>query len=419
LAGLLEAGLPDTTPSRGENGKAGNATTPGTKIANIEQQTYFANVMTKVVLPKFKADGKPFLVVFWSRDPDGTQHNQGDSFLSVTPGINGPTSMAAIKNADDDLAAIRAALTSLGLADQTDIIVSADHGFSTISKQSATSPAAKASYGDVAAGLLPPGFVALDLAKALGLPLFDPDSGDAPVAAGAHPRGGNGLIGADPHKPSVVVAANGGSDLVYLPEGDRALAGKVVDALLAQDYVSGLFVDASLGPIPGSLPLDAVNLHGSALTPMPAIVVNFKTFSTGCAQPVLCAVEIADTGLQQGQGMHGSFSRADTYNFQAAIGPDFKAGFIDPAPTSNADIGKTIAKILGLHQEEHGKLIGRPVEEALPGGAMPEMRSTTRVSEPSASGLRTMVMVQSVGATTYFDAAGFAGRTVGLTAPTQ
>jgi hypothetical protein len=35
-------------------------------------------------------------------------------------------------------------------------------------------------------------------------------------------------------------------------------------------------------------------------------------------------VEIADTGLQQGQGMHGSFSRADTFNNMAAIGPDFK-----------------------------------------------------------------------------------------------
>ena len=34
---------------------------------------------TKVVLPLFKARGKPFVLVYWSRDPDGTQHNQGDS----------------------------------------------------------------------------------------------------------------------------------------------------------------------------------------------------------------------------------------------------------------------------------------------------------------------------------------------------
>ena len=29
----------------------------------------------KVVLPMFKARDKPFVLVFWSRDPDGTQHN--------------------------------------------------------------------------------------------------------------------------------------------------------------------------------------------------------------------------------------------------------------------------------------------------------------------------------------------------------
>ena len=70
---------------------------------------------------------------------------------------------------------------------------------------------------------------------------------------------------------------------------------------------------------------------------MPAIVVNFRTFSTGCADPTTCGVEVADTGLQQGQGMHGSFSRADTRNIMAAIGPDFRTGFDDPAPASNAD----------------------------------------------------------------------------------
>ena len=57
----------------------------------------------KAILPAFKASGKPFVLVFWSRDPDGTQHNQGDSLNSLTPGINGPTSRAAVKNADNNL----------------------------------------------------------------------------------------------------------------------------------------------------------------------------------------------------------------------------------------------------------------------------------------------------------------------------
>ncbi|HEY0223237.1 MAG TPA: alkaline phosphatase family protein, partial [Pseudolabrys sp.] len=309
---LTAAGLPLAAPSRGANGKPGDNKVPGTVVANLEQQGYFANVAAKVVLPMFKARNKPFVLVFWSRDPDGTQHNQGDSLLSVTPGINGPTSLAAIKNADDNLAALRAALDDLGLAANTDIVVSADHGFSTISKESKTSAAAKAEYKDVPAGLLPSGFVAIDLAKALGLPLFDPDNKNGALEAGAYPKRGNGLIGADAGKPDIVVAANGGSDLVYIPSKDRALAAKVVEALLKQDYVSGLFVDSDLGSIPGTLPMSAINMQGASRTPRPTIVINFRSYATGCDQPVLCTVEVADTPLQQGQGMHGSFSRGDT-----------------------------------------------------------------------------------------------------------
>ncbi len=415
---LGAAGLPVATPGRGENGKAGNATTAGTSIANVEQQNYFADVMTRVVLPKFKHDGKPFVAVFWSRDPDGTQHNQGDSLNQLTPGINGPTSLAAIKNADDDLAKIRKTLTDLGLAATTDVVVSADHGFSTISKESNTSPAAQASYADVPAGYLPPGFVAIDLANALHMPLWDPDQSNAAVGAGGHSKNSNGVIGADPMKPQVVVAANGGSDLVYLPKPvAKGLAAKVIEALLAQDYVSGLFVDEALGKFPGTLPLGAINLKGTALTPMPAIAVNFKSISTGCAEEVKCTVEVADTGLQQGQGMHGSFSRADTNNFMAAIGPDFKAGYVDAVPASNADIGKTLARILKLKIPSKGKLIGRVLTEAMPGGAAPHYVAKVLSSEQSANGLSTVLDYQLVGTTRYFDAAGFVGRTVGLHAP--
>jgi hypothetical protein len=412
--GLQAAGLAEVAPSRGDNGKPGNASVPGTKVANVEQQAYFADALTKVVLPKFKSEGKPFVVVFWSRDPDGTQHNQGDSLLKLEPGINGPTSLAAIRNADNNLAEIRKALDQLGLADTTNIIVSADHGFSTISKQSETSPAAKAQYADVPASMLPPGFLAIDLATALDLPLWDPDNGGGRVESGKHPKFANGFIGDSVSAPKVIVAANGGSDLIYLPNGDHALAQKVIDALLAQDYVSGLFVDDAVGSFAGALPLSAINLDGSSLGQRPSIIVNFKSTTTGCADPSACSVVIGDTGLQQGQGMHGSFSRGDTDNFMAALGPDFKTGYIDAAPASNADIGKTIAAILGLLPVSHGKLVGRPLAEAFRNGEMPAFERKMLASSPSDSGLKTILNYQVVGDTRYFDAAGFEGRTVGL-----
>ena len=86
---LTKAGLPLATPARGDNGKAGDAKTPGTTVANVAQQAYFADVATKVVLPMFKARNKPFVLVFWSRDPDGSQHNQGDSLNTSRPASTG------------------------------------------------------------------------------------------------------------------------------------------------------------------------------------------------------------------------------------------------------------------------------------------------------------------------------------------
>jgi arylsulfatase A-like enzyme len=411
---LTKANLPLAAPSRGDNGKAGDAKTPGTTMANTIQQAYFADVTAKVVLPMFKARAKPFVLVFWSRDPDGSQHNQGDSLNAITPGINGPTSMAGIKNADDNLAELRKALDDLGLTSTTDIIVTADHGFSTISKESKTSPSAKVSYDDTPKDFLPMGFLALDLAKALDLPLFDPNNKNAPVAGNAHPKAGNGVLGKDPAKPDMVIATNGGSDLIYLPNKDKKLADKAIKALLEQDYVSGLFVDDALGRFPGTLPMSQINLKGKAVTPNPSIVVNFRTYAEGCNEPTNCSVEVADTVLRQGQGMHGSFGRGDTMNFMAAIGPDFKAGYADPLPVSNADVGMTIARIMGLHASAEGGLMGRVMSESLPNGIVPKAADGEIVSKPAANGLKTILKYQRVLSQRYFDAAGFAGRTVGL-----
>src|SRR5258706_4277953 len=203
-AALTKANLPLVAPSRGDNGKAGDAKTPGTVVPNTAQQAYFADVASKIVLPMFKERAKPFVLVFWSRDPDGTQHNTSDSLNTVTPGINGPTSLAGIKNADNNLAQLRKALDDLGLTATTDVMIASDHGFSTISKESKTSPSTKITYADTPEGFLPMGFLAIDLAKALDLPLFDPNDKNAAVAANAHPKAGNGLLGKDPAKPELV-----------------------------------------------------------------------------------------------------------------------------------------------------------------------------------------------------------------------
>jgi arylsulfatase A-like enzyme len=412
---LQQAGLPLETPGRAQT------TNPG-KSTNIIQQKYYREVVTKVLLPHYKQQGKPFMLLYWSSDPDGTQHSQLDSLNELVPGINGPTSLAAIKVADDDLAAIMATLQELGLDASTNIFVTADHGFSTISKQSRTSPAAKRTYDKIPEGQLPPGFLAIDLAEALGLPLHEPSASGPGIdyKAGKHPRRSSAILGNDPATPEVVVAVNGGNDLIYFPQQNgKELAPKVVAALLAQDYTSGVFVHDDLGPIPGTLPMSTVGLKGGARTPSPSIVVNFRSETSGCDQPLFCAVTVTDGTLRQGQGHHGSFSRADTANFMAALGPAFKAGFVNEAPVSNADIAPTLAQAIGVTLAPVGALRGRVISEALVGGAPVTVERKDIVSPPGDGGLRTIVNLQYVGSTPYFDAAGFPGRTVGLSVPSD
>jgi arylsulfatase A-like enzyme len=414
-AAIKAAGLDPRTPDRGLNGGGGAYNMPGVRVANVEQQDWLAAVATKVLLPRFKAQGKPFVLVFWSRDPDGTQHDQGDSLNQLEPGINGPTSKAAIANASKDLGALRKALADLGLTETTDIVSTADHGFATMSRQAPASASARFRYRDVVPGFIPPGFLAIDMAQALNLPLRDGAGLDVDPAKGFYPKRG-ALLGQDAAHPEVAIGPNGGTNLIWLPgAAPKAMARKIVAFLTAQDYVASIFVRDDLGPIPGTLPTSKINLLGASRTPPPAIAVSFRTGATGCLEPEMCAVEIADTGQQQGQGIHGAFGRHDTHNFMAATGPDFKKGFVDPAPVSNADWAPTLAKLLGLDLGGGGQLKGRVMREALVADGQPVAgEAWTLRSEPAPNGFVTVLNGQTAEGVNYFDAAGSPGRTVGL-----
>src|SRR6266550_42846 len=442
-AALLAAGLPTTTPVRAQ--RTGNNTTPGTTSPNTEQQVYFANTVTRAILPLFKKSGKPFVLLYWSRDPDGTQHYQGDSLNKLVPGINGPTSKAGLRNADNNLKQILDTINSdAEMAADTDIFITADHGFATTSKHDIDADGhGTASYStnwvykdtqgrqEVNDGFLPQGFLAIDIAHELGLPLFDPDiqiNGPdgkkmfQPVdptisqqlaTIGQHPSNGNGLIGgtgriAKQTDAKVVVSANGGSDLIYLPAHDPVTMEKIVAFLARQDYVGGIFADDDYGSVAGALPLSTIRLVGSSQLPRPSIVVAFKTFATDSKQPLMTAVQITDYNLQHGQGMHGSFGRSNTFNFMAAYGPDFKKQFVDHAPISNADIQPTLAKILRLKIASNGKLNGRVLEEALlDGPSSVPFKQHVEIATPAANGKTTVLIYQQVMKQVYFDWACF------------
>jgi arylsulfatase A-like enzyme len=393
-----------------------------TSTPNLTQQSYMLSATAGVLIPDLQISGKPFALLFWSRDPDTTQHGATDSDGRLIPGINSTSGRAAIRNADNDLRGILDALKQWGMADDTDVFVIADHGFSTIGNGIPTPD------GRLERSSIPGGFLAVDMASWLGnQPIYDPDRSDAllDLDSGEHPQNGDALIGPSPDKPLAIVAANGGSDFIYVPDGheQHAIAKRIVEKLTEQPYVGALFVNDDVmegdpGDFAGALPMSAINMMGSASVPRPTIIVSFRSFVVkGCPLgEQMCTAEIADTTLHTGQGMHGSFSRTDTRNFMAAIGPDFKTKFDDAAPVGNTDVAPTLARILGVELSGPGTLKGRVIGEALKGGKPPAVHRSVLRSAKAAGGFATVLDLEEVGATRYFDAAGMPGRVVGLPA---
>jgi len=360
------------------------------------------------------------------------------------PGINGPTSRLGVQNADHCLHEIMQWLdANPKVKENTDIFVTSDHGFATVSRRelnraglATNAESAKhlylnsAGHIDTGKGYLPNGFLAIDLAWALHTNLWDPDS---PAPAGSHtpykqvhlnvdeyyhpteqwerPAHGSGLLGPAVYKVDgsdalAIVAANGGTDLIYIPSKSGETVQSIVKALLGFDYVGGIFVDDQYGKIPGTLSLSAIDLVGSAVMPRPSIVVAFKTFYLNPGD-LMQGIEISDASLQEGQGMHGGFGREVTWNNMAAIGPDFKHGYVDPAPVANSDITPTLAAILGLKLKPNGKLQGRVIEEAFagkPDATAPKV--TPVISDPDPNHHeRTVLFMQEFGGQEYFDSA--------------
>lgn len=452
---LAHSGLPTEAPlrtngyapdSQWSNGFGGDAATPGTLAANHVQEQWFADITTKLVLPGFAEANKPFVILFWSRDPDGTQHNQGDSLQKLTPGINGDSSRLALRNADHCLAQLIEWLDKHpGIKANTDIVVTSDHGFATVSRReleadgtTVATPSAALTYAPQGhdkpepKSTLPTGFLGIDLALFTHQKLFDTGkrstTGDSVYAevplsgeTSGYPSDGSALLGETVHKldgsdARIIIEANGGTDFLYVPSKDAQIVADTVAALSDLDYISGIFVDDTFCPTatscPGALPLTSVGLKGSSKIPNPTIAVTFKHFFLKPDDKHLDAmqygIQITDTNLQEGQGNHGALARDQTWNNMAAIGPDFKKGYVDPEPVGNIDITPTIAAVLGINITAHGELKGRVMTEALSDSkTAPKSAASgkTLVSAPAANGRRTILDYQEHDGVNYYDRA--------------
>jgi hypothetical protein len=81
-------------------------------------------------------------------------------------------------------------------------------------------------------------------------------------------------------------------------------------------------------------------------------------------------------------------------NNMGVLGPDFKKGFVDRAPVSNADIVPTLARVMEISLAPKGSLKGRVIEEALVDGADVPAVERKRTPIAASGNLQTLLLYQ-------------------------
>jgi hypothetical protein len=160
----------------------------------------------------------------------------------------------------------------------------------------------------------------------------------------------------------IVVAANAGSDYLFVPDGNADTVKAAVASLQSRLQFGAIFVSDKYGDIAGTLPMSLIKTQNPVAGRGPDIIVSF-TFDENAAVAGRPGISYASSVNRRGD--HGSFSRTDTHISMMAHGPDFKSGLYDTLPTANVDIAPTIARILAFNMPGAQ---GRVLEEALKSG---------------------------------------------------
>ena len=339
---------------------------------------YLTDVFVNYILPTKKPD----LTIFWSKEPDATNHAYG-------PGTY--NSIDATKMNDEILGRVIDKLRQLGWEQTTDIIITQDHNHSTVSGDVAHFPFRSVAEGRVgphdpygysvsgfvrtAALLTLDGLKAYDGAGCRNVPtlsgiLFDgsplhpaKNDTDGTVCGKAQPYTSPRYVVPKPVPAGgIVVAANAGSDYLFVPDGDANTVRAAVVSLQSRLQFGAVFVSDRYGDIPGTLRMGLINTESPASGRGPDIIVSFS-FDEHVAVAGRAGISYASSVNRRGD--HGSFSRTDTHISMMAHGPDFKSSMYDTLPTANVDIAPTVARILALNMPG---VQGRVLEEALKNG---------------------------------------------------
>lgn len=339
---------------------------------------YLTEIFVNYILP----NKKPDLTIFWSKEPDATSHAYG-------PGTY--NSIDATKMNDEILGQIVDKVRQLGWEQSTDIIITQDHNHSTVSGDIGHFPLRAIVDRGVGSqdpyGYSVSGFVrTAELLTRDGLKAYDgAGCRDIPILSGIifdgmqlQPRQ------VDQHghlcgpaqkytspaylvpKPipagAIVVAANAGSDYLFVPDGNIDTVRAAVASLQSRLQFGAIFVSDKYGEIAGTLPMSLIKTGNRDNNRAPDIIFSFN-FDENVAVAGKSGISYASSVNRRGD--HGSFSPTDTHISLLAHGPGFKSGLYDTLPTANVDIAPTVAHILKFSMPG---VQGRVLEEALQGG---------------------------------------------------
>jgi arylsulfatase A-like enzyme len=311
--------------------------------AHLQQDSW----TTKALIDVLWKDGVPAFSMLWLGEPDLTEHE-------TAPGA--PTVLAAIKSADENLAAVLSALDGRKARETTDVLVVSDHGFSTIRRSI-----------DVREIFNEAGFAATSEFKA------EPKSGD------------------------IMLAGNGGSVLFYVIGHDLSVTHRLVEFLQQSDFAGVIFTKQ---PMEGTFALEQADIQNDRA---PDVVMAFRWEHSKNQFGVPGMID-ADWQRAAGKGTHASLSRFDMHNMLIAAGPDFKGGETDDLPTGNVDLAPTILQILAIKPLQ--KMDGRVLSEVMT-AAMPSQKPETKTIEATKhfqSGTwRQSLQISRVGSTIYLD----------------
>jgi arylsulfatase A-like enzyme len=339
---------------------------------------YLTDVFVNYILP-YK---KPDLTIFWSKEPDATNHAYGPGTCN---------SIDATRMNDEILGRVVEKLRQLGWEASTDIIITQDHNHSTVSGDVAYFPLRAIVDRGIGAvsrdGYSVSGFVrSAELLSRDGLKAFDGAAcRDVPILSGimadgthVHSRKDDemGHVCGQPQKytstsfavpkplpaGAVVVAANAGSDYLFVPDGNIDTVKAAVVSLQSRPQFGAIFVSDKYGEVTGTLPMSLIKTETSGKGRAPDIIVSFS-YDESVVVAGKSGVSYASSINRRGD--HGSFSPTDTHISLMASGPDFKSGLHDTLPTSNLDIAPTVARILQFSMPDAQ---GRVLEEALRSG---------------------------------------------------